>query len=149
MKTDWFVIANASQALLLSRDTPDAPLAHVAHFAHPQGRMSGVELGSAPLGHAKSDQRPGGTSFSPHTELHRKERQHFAREIAAYLDAAVQQGQCRSITVFAATPFLGDLKAELGSATVKLLASAVDLDLTHYGPGELEQRINQAIPHAR
>ncbi|MEW6100173.1 MAG: host attachment protein [Pseudomonadota bacterium] len=148
MKPDWFLVANASQARLLSREAPDAPLVPVAQFEHPQSRLSDTELGDAPHGRTKSDQRSRGTSFAPRTELHRKEREHFAREIADYLDEGVQAGKCRSLTVFAASPFLGELKAEFGDATLGALKHAVDLDLTHFGLSELEHRIAQALPHA-
>ncbi|HAL37980.1 MAG TPA: hypothetical protein DCP03_07625 [Polaromonas sp.] len=54
------------------------------------------------------------------------------------------------MAIFASSPFLGELKAELGAATVCLLSTTHDLDLTSFGLTELEQRVERALaPPAR
>ena len=51
----------------------------------------------------------------------------------------------RSVRLFAASPFLGELKAQLGDATQRILAGTHDLDLTAVGPAEIGRRIAQAL----
>ena len=43
--------------------------------------------------------------------------------------------------LFASSPFLGELKAQLGTAAARLLTSTHDLDLTSVGLVELDQRV--------
>jgi len=46
----------------------------------------------------------------------------FAGELADFLEAGAQHGLCRSVRVFAPKPFLGELSAQLGRSTRRLLA---------------------------
>ena len=51
----------------------------------------------------------------------------------------------RQIHVFAASPFLGELKASFGEATQRIVAGTHDLDLSAVGPAEIGRRIEQAL----
>src|SRR6185369_13000241 len=63
----------------------------------------------------------------------------FAHELAEYLDRRAQLGNFDSLAIFASRPFLDELKAELGPATLRRLLATHDVDLTNVGPAELQR----------
>lgn len=149
MKPNWIVIANAGNARVLE-DQGEGALAVLQTFKHPQSRSKGSELSTDKAGMEKSDSGlGGGAAFQPRTDLRQKEHAVFARELAAHLEHAAQQGTFKSVALFASSPFLGELKSHLGSATQRLVGSTHDIDLTSFGLGELEQRVARELsaPH--
>jgi protein required for attachment to host cells len=140
MKPEWILIANATHARLLERES-GRPMVVLKGFEHPQGRSKVSELADDKMGRENSDGGFGGTAYQPRMDAKQKEHQRFARELADHLEPPAQQGDFRSLRIFASSPFLGELKAELGTATMRLLATTHDLDLTSFGLSGLEQRI--------
>lgn len=146
MKPDWTLIANATHARLLQQSRGE-PMVVIKSFYHPESRSRISDLASSRAGHESTDHNFGGTSFQPRTDPLRKEHEHFAREIGDYLESAALEGRFHSLTVFASSPFLGELRARLGDATGKLLSGSHDLDLTAVGLTELERRIAHELAH--
>jgi protein required for attachment to host cells len=144
MKPDWILIANATRARLLQQER-HARVTELHSFEHPQSRSKISDLADDRAGHERSDRGFGGTAYQPRIDAKHKEHQRFARELAEYLEHAAQQGHFGSLAVFASSPFLGELKAELGAATGRLLAGTHDLDLTAVGKAELGRRLAQEL----
>lgn len=140
MKPHWILIANAAYARLLQQEG-GGRIAILRSFTHSQGRRKIGELVDDRAGHENTDRSYGGTSYQPRTDPKKKEHERFARELADDLERHAQLGSFDSLAVFASSPFLGELKAELGSATTRLLTSTHDVDLTSVGPAELKRRI--------
>ncbi len=145
MKPDLVLIASASQARLFARPSPDGDLQPLSSFAHPEGRLKASALGDDRPGHGASDERPGGVSFTPREDLHKKERVRFARELADRLDESLRTGTYGRIAVFAGSPFLGELKKELSPAAGKALQAAIDLDLSAFEGRELAHRVQAEL----
>jgi len=139
-KPDWIVIANASRARILQRGRGE-PMTVIKIFSHPEGRSKVSDLADDRAGHGSSDHSWGGSAYPPRIDAKRKEHERFATELGAYLERAAEQGTYRSLALLASSPFLGELKAELGPAAEKLLTVTHDVDLTAVGPAELEKRI--------
>ena len=146
MKPDWILLANSTRARLLQQER-GAHVTVLETFEHPQSRSKISELVDDRAGHESTDRSYGGTAYQPRTDARQKEHQRFAREIAQFLERQAQSASFRSIEVFASSPFLGELKAELGSATTRLLGGTHDLDLTSVGPAELGRRIAHELAH--
>jgi protein required for attachment to host cells len=140
MKPAWTLIANSTHARLLQQQ-PGEPMVVLKSFEHAQGRSKISELADDRMGHESADGSYGGTSFQPRVDAKRKEHEHFAHELAAYVEQEAQAGRFASITLFASSPFLGELKAALGDTTRRLLKTTHDLDLTAVGLAEIERRI--------
>lgn len=117
MKPDWILVANAAQARLFQQEA----------------------------GSPMTDNRAGAAAYQARIEPHRKEHLRFASELAEFLEQGAQGARCRRIHVFAASPFLGELTAQLRDATHRLLAGSHDLDLSAVGLSEIEQRVRQVI----
>ena len=140
MKADLILIANASQARLLSYER-GSPMVILESFEHPQSRSRIRELVDDKMGQEASDRSFGGSAYQPRMDAKQKESTRFARELADRLEQLAQQGGFHALAVFASSPFLGELKAELGAGTARLLSATHDLDLTHFGLTELEERV--------
>lgn len=142
MKNDWVLVANAARAGLYVREAPGGPLQLLQSLEHAESRLSAGELGSDQPGHENADQHRGaGVSFEPRTDPRRKEHQRFAQQLAQRLSEGVRAGQCSSLTIFASSPFLGELRALLDAPTRQVLRASTDSDLTACDARELEQRL--------
>jgi protein required for attachment to host cells len=147
MKPDWILIANATRARLVQREL-GCPLVVVHSFEHPQGRSKTSDLADDRAGQGKTDHSFGGTSYPPRVVAKEKEHLRFARELAEYLETQAHQGSFHSLALFASSPFLGELKAQLGTAASALLKGTHDVDLTSVGLVELDHRIaHETSPH--
>ena len=141
MKHQWILIANSSIARLFSRDALNDPLIPVATMSHPQSRARTAELAGDRPGREATDNSSGANRYEPHTDLRRKEHQHFAREICERLDKGLADGEFGALFVFASNPFLGELKAHIGEALGKHVKMAIDRDLSSMGLAEIEEHL--------
>jgi hypothetical protein len=53
-----------------------------------------------------------------------------------------------SLTIFASSPFLGELEEQIGKCTRRLLAGVHEMDLTGFTLSEIEERIAQEVAAA-
>ena len=141
---EWFLVANAARARLLSR-AKNEPLRLVHAFGHVESRMKSSELGDDRSGRQMLDGAFGGSAFERRTDLHTKERHRFAQELGQFIEHEARANRFSRFCVFAPSPFLGELKQELGASTVQRLAAAEDIDLTRATLTELDARIPQLV----
>jgi protein required for attachment to host cells len=139
---NWLVVANAARARVLEESDAGGGYAHVADLVHPQSRQKGSELGGDRAGHVQSGSHGTGSSeYRPKTDVHEREHDHFAHEVAAVLNAGVAAGQCAGLVLVASNPFLGLLKGHLsvqaGARVLRTLAS----DYTTLTDAELARRL--------
>ena len=146
MKRQWILLANASHARLLSRDSATDPLVPLATLEHPESRLKASQLADDRPGHEATDNSSGGNRYEPRSDVRRKEHQRFAREIAHRLDSGLAAGEFGALWLFASSPFLGELKAQLSDAVNKRVHLALDSDLTALGLAEIEQRLLELRP---
>lgn len=145
MKPELIVTANAAHARLFLRDGEGQPLRPLTTLEHAASRRKASELVDDRLGHDSMDRRPGGVSHAPRTDPRRKERAHFADELAAHINGLLQDGDCSRVVVLASDPFLGELRARLSDDARHALRAALPLDYTALDVGELERRLPQVL----
>lgn len=141
MKHQWILLANASHARLRSRNSAAEPLISFETMEHLQNRLKGSQLSDDQPGHEATNHSSGGNRYEPRTDVPRKEHQRFAPEIAHRLDAGLADGAFSVLWLFASSPFLGELKAQLSDAVNKRVQRALDSDLTTLGFSEIEPRL--------
>ena len=141
MKRQWILLANASHARLLSRDSWAEPLVSLATLEHPESRLKASQLADDRPGHEATDNSSAGNRYEPRSDVRRKEHQRFAREIARRLEAGLATGEFNALWLFASSPFLGELKAQLSDAVNQRVQLALDSDLTALGLAEIERRL--------
>lgn len=145
MKPDLILVANATDAWLYERGTREQRLLVLDTLHAPESRLHSHELATGPIGHKRSDRRPEGVMLEPRMDAHHKRQLAFARRLAQRVDTALQTHAYGSVVLFAASPFLGKVKNELGVDARKALRDAVPLDLTHFDGDELWRRVNNAL----
>jgi protein required for attachment to host cells len=143
-RLDWVLLANASRARLFERDAENGAMRELAAFVHPASRVKGSALGHDRPGHAAKGVM--GTNFEPVTSLKEREKQHFAQQLAEHVEAAALDARMLRWMLIASSPFLGRLRAVLGSAAAARLAQFVDRDLSRWQGAELERRVAALLP---
>lgn len=141
MKTEWILIANASTARLYGRTSPEQDLELQGEYSHPSSRLKASQLSSDRPGHEASDHSSAGTRFEPRTDLHRKELQRFAAELADRLEQGLDSGEYDSLRLFASNPFLGQLMERLSPRVTQHVRMVHASDLTALSLEALEQRL--------
>ena len=111
---------------------------------HLESRLKGSQLADDRPGHEATDNSSGGNRYEPRSDVRRKDHQRFAPEIARRLDAALAADEFSALWLFASSPFLGELKAQLSDAGDKRVQLALDSDLTALGLTEIEQRLRDS-----
>lgn len=141
VKPAWILVADASQARILQKQS-GASFEMVHSFSHPQSRLKASDLGSDSAGREMGSAHFGGAAYEARTRPKRKEHGQFAHEIAEFLDTAAHAGRFSSVSIFAASPFLGEIKQALGAATERMLAEVYDVNLSAVSVHELQDRID-------
>jgi len=147
MNTQWILIANASTARLYGRASPEQHLELLAERWHPESRLKGSELGRDRPGHEAADQSSASTRFEAQTDLHRKELQHFAKELAEQLERGLVEGRYDSLYLVVSNPMLGELKSRLSGSVAKHVKGAHAADFTSFKVQALEQRLHELGMH--
>lgn len=142
MKPHWTLVANASHARLLQQEQ-GCPLVVLKSFEHPASRLHTSALGDDRAGHGATDHDSSGAAYAPRLDAHRKEHVHFAQELASALEQGAQKALYEHVTVYASSPFLGELKHALGDGTRRLLSDAHDSDLSSLALEDIERHIAQ------
>jgi protein required for attachment to host cells len=143
---NWLVVANGSRARVLEQADVPGGCTSVAALVHPQTRQKGVELaaqhGGDRPGHVEGTGHGlGSAAYQPRTDPRERERQRFAREVAAVLNRGVASGRCGGLIVMASDPFLGELKAELDGQATKRLLRTQAVDHTAMSDAELARAV--------
>lgn len=147
VKHNWLVVANAARARVLEEDERPGAYTRVVDLVHPQSRQKGIELAKAHGGDRAGLVRgsgrggAGGTALDPRTDLHEREHDRFARELATALNAGVASGRCAGLVLVASDPFLGHLKSHLDAQATKALLRTIASDYTMLRDDELARRI--------
>ncbi|PZP93905.1 MAG: host attachment protein [Variovorax paradoxus] len=144
MTTEWIVIANAASARIFQRDGVNAPLTPIMVLAHARSRLPGRGLVRDRPGSQAADHGRSLNTFQGRTDVRSKERARFAREIAERLEQGLNADAYSALTLVAAAPFMGELRAELSDAVAKRLCATLSIDLSHVGLAELERRMSGA-----
>ena len=138
--TNWLVVANAARArILVETGHPPAYVERV-DLVHSASRQKGIALGSDRSGHTLGS-GPAGAAYASRTDPRERERDRFAREIAALLNQGVTSGECHGLVLAASNPFLGHLKSHLGPNARKVLLATLPDDLTALSNEQIADRI--------
>ena len=100
MKRQWILLANASHARLLSRDSATDPLVPLATLEHPESRLKASQFADDRPGHEATENSSGGDRYEPRSDVRRKEHQRFAREITHRLDAGLAADEFSTLWLF-------------------------------------------------
>jgi protein required for attachment to host cells len=137
---NWMVVGNSAKARVLEETSAHRGYVHVADLVHPASRQKGADLAPDRPGRSVATGR-GGTAYEPRTGARERERDRFAREVAAALNQGVASGRCAGLVLVASNPFLGQLIAHLSEPARKAVLRTVASDCTALDEADLAQRL--------
>jgi protein required for attachment to host cells len=142
---NWLVVASAARARVLEMSDEGGVYVHVADLVHPESRQKAGELGADRAGHVTSGKHgTGSAEYRPRTDVHEREQEHFAREVAHVLNSGLATGRCAGLVLVASNPFLGELKAHLDTQARQRVLRTVPSDFTALNDRQLAQRLAAA-----
>lgn len=152
MANTWILVSNAHRARCFEYDKNKLKFTELADFAYPQARIVRehdplVQAGADRKGHGRSAHA--GTQLEPRTSNIAKERSHFARQLAEFLNKGVATKSCGRLALIASDRMLGEIRPCLSSAADRALGSCVAGDYTRYQGHDLNQRLEQALHLSR
>ncbi len=136
----WVLIGDGRHALFLYNhgdpDLLDLRVIEAIVEENPPTR----EQGSDAPGRAFSS--VGGIRSSvENSDWHELEKEHFAREIAAKINKAAENGEMKEIVIVAPPRVLGELRKELSPKAQSKVKGELDKDLTHHPLPEIEKAL--------
>ncbi|MHA1598135.1 MAG: host attachment protein [Alphaproteobacteria bacterium] len=141
----WVLVADGARARILHNDGPGKGLSdsmnHGFAATHAPSRSFGTDKpgrGFASVGksrHAKV----------PRIDFHTFEKQRFARDVAAVIDAAEAKGAFDRLVLVAPAKTLGELRKSMGAASLSKVTAELGKDLTHVPVNDLEGHLNKVM----
>jgi len=141
---NWVLVADGKKALFLRNylDTNDYDLRVVWH-----------QTLDNPASHAQGSDRPGRANSVPgvrraalqEADWHQLSEDRFAKEVAAILNRAAQDGAFDEIVIVAPPKVIGDLRTELNSDAAKKVLAEIPKTLTNHPIEKIESLLKSAL----
>ena len=141
MPDTWVVVADSSAAHIFTAAHRHAPLTLVESLTHAESRMHPRERLSDVAGRGHDPVGPGRHGLDQGQTLRDEDRQRFAREIAARLEAAHRLKRFNDLIVMAGPAFLGVLRDALSKTLQQATVAEVPKDLVAQDTAAIEAHI--------
>jgi protein required for attachment to host cells len=135
----WVVLADHAHARIYEV-SGDIPLHRIAHLENPDARKAARDLGSDRPGR-RSDALGNRHALGADEDPKEHSRNDFAREVAAYLNAARRQGRFDSLVLAMPPRALGLVRQALDVDSARLVEREIHKDLMHHTEEQLEALI--------
>ncbi|MCA1858255.1 host attachment protein [Massilia oculi] len=161
MPTTWILSANNGRARFFAESTPAEPLQEIEDMINSAAQLRTVDTETDRLGpraagdsrHSVGGHQPAGFQHNAQagapTSMYQPAQtpdQHaadlFARDVAAYLLKAQNDGRYQQLLISASPDFLGVLRTKLDPAVQKLVKAEYNKDYTHSTPQQLREQLN-------
>lgn len=128
-KETWVVVANKETARIFEVEKFGS-LKEIHTMVHPKSGLKVEDMTWDGLGVASDGFRTNHNSMEPATSPKMKEAQSFAKQIAKFLELKCNQSKFNRMFLMAEPSFLGVLRRNLNSNTLRCLEGEVSKDLT-------------------
>jgi len=145
MSTTWILAASRSQARIFSAGSPSAALTEVENLLHEEGRLHEGDLVSDGPGISSGVAGRGGNQMQRDETARRQESEHFARQICAALDEALQQKHFDQLYILCEPGFLGLMRPLLSPAVKQHLKSEVQKNLVAHSAEDIREALPQYL----
>lgn len=140
------LVADSSRARFFSTDMQRGALTELDDLVHDQSRMHERDL----ISDAPGSSLGGGGQARHGIEAAGGVKEHeaivFAREIATYLDNALEQKQFDNLAIVAAPSFLGHLRANISKNVKGRVSLEIDKDITQMTVDQIRDHLPERIP---
>ncbi|MCC7016733.1 MAG: host attachment protein [Rhodospirillales bacterium] len=141
----WILVADGARAHVVLSAGPGAGLKAVPGSDIRQEHLPTRDLGTDRPGRAQESVGGARHALVPRVDWHQQQKEQFARAIARKLDAEAAGGSFERLILVAPPQTLGEIRAALKPATMKLVAAEINKDLTHVPIPELGPHLGEAV----
>ncbi|WP_323845430.1 host attachment protein [Microbulbifer magnicolonia] len=141
MALAWVLVANQSQARLFEAAKRASKLHEFETLIHPESRMKGLDLESDAPGRAFDSGGLGRHAMGNASELHRRNGQVFAREIAHALERGRKEGRFEKLYIVAEPQMVGSLRDSLKAPTRATIAGEMRKNLVNCDAEEIRAQL--------
>lgn len=146
MKLTWLIIADNSRVRIFSTDSRTGPIEEIKSIIHPEARLHEYELTSDLPGRGAGKDGVGRHAYQDEISPKDQENINFAREIANGLDAARKDNKFKQLILVAAPGFLGNIRNQLNTQTLKLSCFELAKNLSHLSATEIRKHLPERLP---
>lgn len=146
MKLTWLVIADNSRVRIFSTDSRTGPIEEIESIIHTEARLHEHELTSDLPGRGAGKNGVGRHAYQDEVSPKDQENINFAREIANKLDAARKDNKFKQLILVAAPGFLGNIRNQLNTQTLKLSCFELAKNLSHLSATEIRKHLPERLP---
>ena len=142
----WILVADSTKARIFTTESAQAPLVELDGLQHKElqsdGQDTNVDASSLAYdlsGHGRHD-------LEPVSGVKEAEAQHFAREVAEYIENGVEQKRCNRLVIAAAPAFLGMLREKINNRIRSLIRYEYDKNFTQMNAKQIRQLLPERLP---
>ncbi len=136
MKLTWIVVADSSRARILNARTA-SKIEEIMNFAHPEGRLHEQELTTDLPGKDANKGAPGKHGFQDKIEPKQQEAIDFAKQIARYIDDALDENKFEQLMIVAEPSFLGIFRKQLSDEVRDRISFELDKNITTHSVDDI------------
>jgi protein required for attachment to host cells len=141
----WVLVGDAGRARLFEAMTATGALSEIAAFVHPESRLHANETASDEPGVSHDRAGPGVHAMSKRVDHKSQEATRFAADLASALRLGREKHKFERLYLVAPPRFLGELRKQLDRPTLRLMAAALDKDLTALSPEDIRGHLPQRL----
>ena len=143
-KTSWIVVADGARARILANDGPGKGLREAVgvDFIADKRKTSDMVTDQPGRSPGRGGERH---ALEPRTDMHRHEKQVFAKDLAAVIDRHCEKRDFGQLVLVAPPTTLGDLRRELGKPALALIKAELARDLTKLSLRELPAHLEDVL----
>ncbi|SHF14904.1 Protein required for attachment to host cells [Microbulbifer donghaiensis] len=141
MALAWVLVANQSQARLFEAANRAGELHELETMIHPESRLNGRDLESDAPGRAFDSGGLGRHAMGNASQIHRRNGQKFAREIAHALEKGRKEGCFEKLYIVAEPQMVGSLRESLKAPTRAAIAGEMRKNLVNCDLEEIRSQL--------
>lgn len=143
MALAWVLVANQSHARLFEADKRASQLNELEAMLHPESRLKGRDIFSDAPGRTFDSNGDGRHAMGNYREVHRREGDNFARELAHALERGREEGRYEKLYIVAEPQMVGSLRDAMDAPTRATVAGETGKNLVSCEAEEIRAQ----LPH--
>ncbi len=128
--TTWVLVCDGARGRVLVNKGHGTGLSEIESADNPEARKASRELGADRPGRTFDSAGEGRHSMAPKVDWHRFAKEHFAKEMAAIVNAAALEDSFDQLLLVAPPRVLGDLRKALNDQARTRINGEIGKDLT-------------------
>lgn len=143
MTKEWIVVADAARARIFDRAARDSALQQIHVLTHPESEAHPGDLRTGGKGEIIESSGAATRQSDPHVTTMEKQAEDFAREVAESLRKSRAAGKYDALVLVAEPRFLGRLRANLDSATTRVVEREIDKNWAQHEPRQIDRLLEK------